>query len=106
MDYILVFVTTSTLKEANCIARYLLKKRLAACVNIISDINSIFRWKEKLERASEHLLIIKSRRVLLDKLISSVKKLHSYEVPEVIALPLIGGNNDFLKWIKESVKCK
>ncbi len=106
MYYILVFVTTSSLKEANLIANHLVEKRLAACVNIISNINSIFRWKGKLDRAKEHLLIIKSRKVLLNRLIRSVKKLHSYEVPEVIAIPLIGGNSEFLNWIKKSVKPK
>ena len=78
----------------------LLTARLAACVNIVADVSSYYRWQGKIEDANETLLMVKSRTVLLDNLIECVKGLHSYEVPEIIALPILGGNVDYLRWIE------
>ena len=104
MDYIIVLVTTHTLKVATHIATSLVKKRIAACTNIVSNIQSVFRWEGKIQKEKEHLLIIKSRKMLLEKLIKTVKGMHSYKIPEIIAKEIIDGNKDFLDWIKSSVK--
>lgn len=101
--YIVVFVTTSNKKEASLIASVLIKKRLAACVNIVDKIKSIFWWRALVDKTDEVLLVIKSRKSKLNKIIKCVKSLHSYQVPEIIALPIIGGNKDYLDWLDESV---
>ena len=101
--YIVVFITAANKEEARLIARRLIKKRLAACVNIIDKIESFFRWQGKLDSAKEALLIIKSKKNKLVKIIKTVKSMHSYEVPEIIVLPIIGGDKLYLRWIDESL---
>jgi periplasmic divalent cation tolerance protein len=101
---IVVFVTTGTEEEAHKIAELLLAKRKAACVNIVSKVDSSFWWQGKLDSARESLLIIKTRASLLHEVIELVKSVHSYEVPEIIALPIVGGNEDYLKWIDDEVR--
>ena len=103
IKYIMVFVTAKDKPQAQKIADGLLKDRLAACVNIIRDVRSFFWWQGKIDEAGEVLLVIKTKKVLLKKVVLKVKALHSYDVPEVIALPVVGGNYDYLKWIDESV---
>jgi len=102
--YIVVLVTSSSRQEAEKIAYGLLEKKLAACVNIIDKISSFFWWDAKIDRAEEVLLIIKSKKTKLNQIIKTVKSLHSYEVPEIIALPLIAGHRPYLEWINESVR--
>ena len=102
--YIVIFITASNKKEAKRIALSLIKNKLAACVNIIDKIDSFFRWQAKLDKAKEALLIVKSKKQNLAKIIKLVKSLHSYDVPEIIALPLIGGYKPYLRWIDESVR--
>ena len=102
--YIIIFVTASTKKEARIIAAALVKKRFAACVNIIERIESLFYWQGKIDRAKEALLIIKSKKSKLKSIIKLVKSLHSYEVPEIIALPIIGGEQKYLNWIDDSLR--
>lgn len=97
--YIVVLITTGTPEEAQRIAAVLLEQRKAACVNIIPQVSSRFWWKGKLDSAVESLLIVKTRASLLDEIVSLVKQVHSYDVPEVIALPVIGGNQDYLDWM-------
>jgi len=104
MDKIVIFVTCAGLKEANKISGKLLDKKLVACANIIKGVSSRYWWKGKIEKSDEVMLIMKSRKQLFKKIVSEVKKLHSYSVPEIIALPIFAGNPDYLKWIKESVK--
>jgi periplasmic divalent cation tolerance protein len=99
-----IFVTASHKKEADKIAFALIKGKLAACVNIIENVRSLFWWQGKVDSAKEALLIIKTRRALVPKLIKKVKSLHSYEVPEVIVLPIISGNKEYLKWLNDSTK--
>lgn len=101
--YIVVFVTAPSREEARRIAAGLIADKLAACVNIAGGITSVFRWKGKVETAREALLIIKSKKSLLPGIITRVKSLHSYEVPEIIALPVAGGCKPYLEWIDESV---
>jgi periplasmic divalent cation tolerance protein len=100
---VFIFVTTGTEEEAHKITELLLAKRKAACVNIVPKVDSSFWWQGKLESAQESLLIIKTRASLLSEIIGLVKSVHSYEVPEIIALPIIGGNEDYLKWIDGEV---
>lgn len=102
--YIVVFVTASGKKEAEKIAGKLIKKKLSACVNIVDKIESLFRWQGKVDRAKETLLIIKSRKDKLTGIIKTVKSLHSYQVPEIIAMPISGGYKPYLEWIDESLR--
>jgi len=101
---VVILITTSTEEEAHKIAEQLLTKRKAACVNIVPKVDSSFWWQGKLDSAQESLLIIKTRASLLQEVINLVKKVHSYSVPEIIALPIVGGNQDYLKWIDDEVK--
>lgn len=102
MDNVVVFVTASGPEEAERIGRALVEERLAACANLIPSISSTYWWKGKIEEASEALLVVKTRQDLLERLTARVRALHSYTVPEVIALPILGGNPDYLRWIDES----
>jgi len=102
--YILVLVTAANKKEANLIAQQLVKERLAACVNIIDKIESIFFWQNKIEKAKENLLFIKSTKIKLPQIIKKVKSLHSYQVPEVIAFEIKKGEKKYLNWLDESIK--
>ncbi|MFH1201803.1 MAG: divalent-cation tolerance protein CutA [Candidatus Omnitrophota bacterium] len=101
MNNIVVFITCKNKKEANRIAQGLIKEKLAACVNVINKIESIFFWQGKIDKAAEALLIVKTKKKLLSKLIKKVKVLHSYSVPEIIAIPIIGGSLDYLNWIND-----
>ncbi|MFH2145563.1 MAG: divalent-cation tolerance protein CutA [Candidatus Omnitrophota bacterium] len=100
-NYIVVFVTCANEAQANNIGRKLLKNKLAACVNKVK-VNSIFTWQGKIEKAREVLLTIKTKKNLFRKVEKTVKSLHSYEVAEIIALPIITANSQYLDWIKES----
>ncbi len=102
-DYIVVFITTNTAGEAQRIATLLLEQRQAACVNIIPEVDSRFWWKGELDSAQESLLVIKTRASRLPEIINLVKGVHSNTVPEIIALPIIGGNQDYLDWIDKEV---
>ena len=102
-DHIVVLITTSSASEAQAIGRALIEGRLAACVNIAPGVRSLFWWQGKIEEQEEALMVVKSRSELLPSLIETVKRLHSYTVPEVIALPILAGSPDYLAWIDESV---
>ena len=101
--FIVVFVTTADDKEAQAIGQTLVEEKLAACANRIPNVRSIFQWKGELCQEGEVLLILKSRRDFLDRIICRVQELHSYEVPEIIAVPIIGGSEDYLEWIEVSL---
>lgn len=102
-DYVVVFITASDNDEAQKISRLLLKHRRAACVNIVPEVDSRFWWKDKLDTAKESMLVVKTKASLLPDIIKSVKKNHSSKVPEIIAIPIIGGNQDYLDWIDGEV---
>jgi periplasmic divalent cation tolerance protein len=103
-DKIVVLVTCGSMKEVRRIARALVEKRLAACGNILeAPVRSIYRWKGNVETAKEYLLIIKTSRKRFAALQAAVKRLHSYEVPEIVALPVVKGSRDYLAWISECV---
>lgn len=102
-DKIVLFVTCSSVDEGESISSALVKSRLVACVNIIDSVKSIFFWNGNLDTEQEVLLVCKSVHGLLDGIIAKVKSLHSYDCPEVIALPIVGGSAEYLAWIDESV---
>lgn len=102
-EYAVVLITAATKTEAEQIGDSLLQARKVACVNIIQGISSAYWWQGKLERADEHVLVVKTKSSQVDAIVSLVKQNHSYSVPEIIALPIIGGNPDYLKWIDDEV---
>ena len=99
----LVLTTTSSQEEARRIANALVERRLAACVNIVSKIDSIYRWKEKVEEAQEFLLLIKTTDSAVENLRDAILELHSYEIPEYVVVPIEDGSARYLSWIDESV---
>jgi periplasmic divalent cation tolerance protein len=98
-DFIVVLVTAANRTEAEQIGQSLVEKKLAACCNIIDSIFSIFYWEGKICEENEVLLMIKSVNTRFDEIVSEVKKLHSYKTPEIIALPIVIGSEDYLNWI-------
>lgn len=102
--HIVIFVTASNKKEAQKIASRLVKNKLAACVNIAQGIESLFSWEGKIQKAKESLLIIKSTRAKFPRIVKLIKSLHSYKVPEIIALPIIAGDKPYLGWIDASIR--
>lgn len=102
--YILVLVTAGSYEEGERIGKGLVEAGLAACCNILPDVTSIFQWKGEVCKEKEVLLIIKSKGSLFNKLKESVKRLHSYEVPEIIAFPISLGSADYFKWMDEVIK--
>lgn len=101
---IVILITCANKREAHRIARGLVGQKLVACVNIVDGIKSIFWWQKRIDSASEVLLIAKSKKSLMRRVIRQVKSLHSYQVPEIIALPIVAGNKDYINWINESVR--
>jgi|SRR5208282_1447264 len=104
-DKIVVLVTCGSTKEAKRIAHALIGPRLAACVNVVSaPVVSVYRWKNRVEVAKEFLLVIKSSRKRFAALRREVVRLHSYDVPEIIAVPIAAGAAPYLRWLSESVR--
>ncbi len=101
-DCVAVIITAPSADAAEKLALGLLDEKLAACVNILPGVRSFFWWNGKVEQANECMMICKTTSGLSEKLVKYVRRNHEYEVPEVIVLPIIGGNRDYLKWIKES----
>ena len=102
--YVVVFVTAGSVKEGERLANALVGEKLAGCVNIHREVSSIYRWGGKIQKDKECLLMAKARRSNLKKLIKKVKELHSYDVPEVIALPILEGSRDYMRWLSEATK--
>ena len=104
-EFVIVLITVPTLEIGKKIARTLVEEKIAACVNILPQIHSIYRWDNEVQAEDEFLLICKTRSDLVTPyLVDRVKSLHPYEVPEIISLPIVGGSHDYLKWIKEVTK--
>jgi periplasmic divalent cation tolerance protein len=98
-DKIVVLSTCASPMEAQRVARALVEKRLAACVNVMPGVQSVYHWKEAVEESEEVLLVIKSSRALFSQLRSEIERLHSYELPEVIAIPIVDGSEGYLTWL-------
>jgi len=98
-DRIIVLITTGSEDEAHKIAELLVNEKKAACVNIVPRVDSVFRWEGKLDSARESLLLVKTKASLFPEIVELVKRTHSYEVPEIIALPIIAGSEDYLRWL-------
>jgi periplasmic divalent cation tolerance protein len=98
-EYIVVLVTMASKQEAEKIVQHLLNDRLIACANIIGPVTSFFHWSGKDERAEEYLVLMKSRSDLFDRVTEVVKIAHSYEVPEILALPVVAGSRTYLDWL-------
>jgi periplasmic divalent cation tolerance protein len=103
-NYIVIIVTTANKSEAEKIAHSLLDERLVACANIIGPANSLFWWHGKIENAEEYMLLMKTRSEMFEKLAEKVKALHSYEVPEIIAIPIVKGFKPYLEWLNNSLR--
>ena len=99
----IVLTTASSAEEARKIAHALVDRRLAACVNIVPQVESIYRWQEKIEVSPEWLLIIKTHAESFDRVRDAIKDLHSYEVPECIMLEITAGSDAYLEWLAENV---
>jgi periplasmic divalent cation tolerance protein len=102
-DKRLVLSTASSMEESKKIARELVERRLAACVNIISQVESVYRWQGKVEEAQECLLVIKTRKAAFDRLRDLLQQMHSYEIPECITLEVVEGSLPYLNWIEDCV---
>jgi len=102
--YIIILVTTANRQEAERIAQQLLEAKLIACANIIDSVSSIFHWSEKIEKAEECLVLMKSSRDMFEEIAETVKELHSYDVPEILALPLVDGSKAYFEWIDSCLK--
>lgn len=105
-DKIVVLSTCASAEEAEKLARSLVEQRLAACVNVMPHVRSYYHWKDAIESADECLLVIKSTRDRMEAIRASLEKEHSYEVPEVIALPVVDGSPDYLRWLETSLERK
>ena len=103
-EFIVVYVTTGSPAEGEKIARTLVEEQLAACVNRTGPVQSVYRWQGNVEQSQEELLIIKTRRELFPALERRIRELHSYAVPEIIALPILEGDPDYLRWLREQVR--
>jgi periplasmic divalent cation tolerance protein len=99
----IVLTTAASREEAEKIAHALVERRLAACVNIVGPIHSVYRWQGKVETAAEELLLIKTTAAQFDAVARAIRELHSYELPECIQLPIESGSAEYLKWIEQSV---
>ena len=101
---LLVFVTISSAEEGRALARDLVTSRLAACVNVIPGISSIYRWKDAVEESAEALLVIKTTPERYPELESAIRSRHSYELPEILAIPVTAGLEPYLAWVGASVE--
>jgi len=103
-NYIVIYITTGSVNEAEKIGRTLVEEKLVACSNIISPIRSIYSWQRKICDDKEALMVLKTKRKLFKQIVKRVEKLHSYDVPEIIAIPMIEGSGKYLSWINEETK--
>ncbi len=100
-DKVVVYVTSALSEESEAIARGLVEKRLAACVNVVPHVRSFYRWEGKVKDDAEFLLVIKTSRPLFPAVRAEVERLHSYHVPEIICVPIVEGSENYLAWLAE-----
>ncbi len=105
-EVVIVFVTVPDLREGSRISKAILTSRLAACVNVIPGIQSMYQWKGKIVQEKEAMLVLKTTRLRYQKLEQKIKQLNPYEVPEIIAIPLIYGLSQYIEWVKREVANK
>ena len=103
-DARIVLTTAGSPQEAEKIARALVERRLAACVNIVPQIQSVYRWKDKIEQETEWLLIIKTKGNVFESVADAIKELHSYELPECVMLEVSSGSERYLNWMRENMR--
>ena len=103
-DYIQVVTTTERKEDAESIARSLVERRLAACVQVVGPITSTYRWEGKIETSQEWQCWVKSRRQRYEEIEDAIRRLHPYEVPEILAVPILAGSRSYLTWLHEEVK--
>ncbi len=103
-EYIQVFTTTEKKEDAEKIAKAIVEKRLAGCIQIVGPITSTYWWKGNVETAEEWLLFIKSKKELYEELEKAIKEIHPYETPEIIAMPIVAGSKDYLEWLKNELR--
>lgn len=103
-SYVVIMMTTSNKEEAMKIVRSLLEKKLIACANIVGPVSSLFWWEGKIDQASEFLVFMKTHKNLFERLSETVREIHSYEVPEIVALPMIEGLPPYMEWLKASLQ--
>jgi periplasmic divalent cation tolerance protein len=106
MKPLFVYITVKDKKQARRIGRALVSEKIVACVNILDGVNSLYFWEGKLCDDTEAVLVAKTTDINLERLVDRVKKLHTYLVPCIVALPIVGGNEDFLKWVKKETAIK
>jgi len=104
MAYCVLLVTCPNPEVGERIARALVEKRLAACGNVTTPVTSVYRWKGKVQRDAEALLVLKTRRTLVATCVRRIRALHPYELPEIIALPVVGGLKDYLNWVDSETR--
>jgi periplasmic divalent cation tolerance protein len=102
-EFVVVYITVGSAEEGQRLARALVEERLAACVNRLRPVQSVYRWRGTVEQSEEELLIVKTKRDRFDSLQKKVRELHSYSVPEIIALPIVEGSESYLQWLEEQV---
>jgi periplasmic divalent cation tolerance protein len=102
-DKIVVLSACGSAEEAKTLARHLVETRVAACVNVIPEVYSVFHWEGKVDEASEWMLVIKSTRGRLEALKAELRKMHTYSVPEVVAVPIVDGSAEYLEWVDREV---
>jgi periplasmic divalent cation tolerance protein len=100
----LVYVTAASRAQALELGRALVERRLAACINVLEGMTSIYRWEGKIETAAEAVLIAKTSAAKVDDLVAAVRELQDYAVPCALVLPILGGNADYIRWLEESLK--
>lgn len=103
-ERLVVFITVSGEEEGRSIARLLVGAKKAACVNVLPGVDSVFWWKGKIDSNQESLLIVKTRAALFPEVVDLVKGAHSYEVPEIVAMPIVAGNEDYLEWLDQECR--
>lgn len=104
VEFIQVITTTAHKKDSEEIAETLVQRKLAACVQVIGPISSTYRWKDKVEKAEEWLCLIKTQKRFFNKLKEAIKKIHPYETPEIVAMPVVAGSEDYLEWLRSTLK--
>ncbi|MGD8984759.1 MAG: divalent-cation tolerance protein CutA [Desulfobacteraceae bacterium] len=103
-EYIQIFTTTEKKDDAEVISREIVEKRLAACAQVLGPITSTYWWKEEIEKTEEWLCIMKSRSDLFKELEEAIKSIHPYEVPEIVAVPIVSGSQSYLEWLEQEIK--